>query len=133
MRVVIDTNVLVSGLLSPYGSAAEIMRMLVGGSLDILYDARILSEYEEVLSRPKFSFDKNKIGHLIEFITSFGIPISAAPLSRHLSDLDDEPFLEVAIAGKADALITGNTVHYPMKSRHKIHVLTPGQFLKRYF
>ena len=133
MRVVIDTNILVSGLLSPYGAAAKIIRMLVAGSLEILYDARIVSEYEEVLSRPKFSFDKDKIGDLIEFIISFGIPVSATPLSRRLPDPDDEPFLEVAIAGKADALITGNTVHYPMRSRNKTLVLMPGQFIKRYF
>ncbi len=133
MRVVIDTNVLVSGLLSPYGAAAEIVRMAVAGSLELLYDARIASEYEEVLSRPKFSFDKAKIGHLIEFIIHFGVPVSAAPLSRRLPDQDDEPFLEIAIAGKAECLITGNTAHYPMKSRQRILVFTPGQFLKRYF
>lgn len=133
MRVVIDTNVLVSGLLSPYGAAAEVVRMAVAGSLELLYDARIASEYEEVLSRPKFSFDKNYVGHLIEFIEHFGIPVSAAPLSRHLPDHDDEPFLEVAIAGKGECIITGNVAHYPIRSRRKIKVLTPRQFLNRYF
>jgi putative PIN family toxin of toxin-antitoxin system len=133
MRVVIDTNVLVSGLLSPYGAAAEIVRMLVAGSLELLYDARIVSEYEEVLSRPKFAFDKANIGHLIEFIIHFGVPVSAAPLSRHLPDKDDEPFLEVAIAGKGECLITGNSAHYPIRSRFKIRVLTPREFLNRYF
>lgn len=133
MRVVIDTNVLVSGLLSPYGAAGEIIRMLVAGSLDLLYDARIVAEYEEVLSRPKFSFDKAHISRLIEFISDFGIPISATPLSKHLPDKDDEPFLEVAIAGKGECLITGNAAHYPTKSCRKIQIFTPGQFLKRYF
>lgn len=133
MRVVIDTNVLVSGLLSPYGPAAEIVRMLVAGSLDLLYDARVISEYEEVLSRPKFSFEKTHIGCLIEFITHFGVPISATSLSRHLPDPDDEPFLEIAISGKAECLITGNIAHYPMRARRKIRVFTPRQFLNRYF
>lgn len=133
MRVVIDTNVLVSGLLSPYGASGEIVRMAVAGSLDLLYDARIVSEYEEVLSRPKFSFDKAHLDSLIEFITHFGIPVSATPLSRHLPDMDDEPFLEVAISGKAECLITGNAAHYPMKPKRKVQVLTPRQFLNRYF
>ena len=133
MRVVIDTNVLVSGLLSPYGPAAEIARMLVAGSVELLYDARIVSEYEEVLLRPKFSFDKVKVACLVEFITHFGIPVSAMPLPRHLPDPDDEPFLEVAIAGKGQCLITGNITHYPAKTRNKIRVLTPRQFLNRYF
>ena len=125
MRVVIDTNVIVSGLLSPYGTTAEIVRMIVAGSVDLLYDARIVSEYEEVLSRPKFSFDKASINCLIDFIMHFGIPVSATPLSVHLPDLNDEPFLEVAISGKAECLITGNVAHYPMRSRCKTHVLTP--------
>ena len=133
MRVVIDTNVLVSGLLSPYGAAAQIVRMAVAGSLDLLYDARIISEYEEVLSRPKFSFEKTHVSNLIEFITNYGIPVAAIPLSARLPHPDDAPFLEVAISGKAECLITGNLAHYPMRSIRKTRVLTPRRFLNRYF
>jgi uncharacterized protein len=133
MRVIIDTNVLVSGLLSPYGASAQIIRMTVAGSLDLLYDARIISEYREVLFRPKFSFEKSNVDTLIAFIEHYGIPIAATPLSMHLPDVDDEPFLEVAISGKAECLITGNAAHYPMKSKHKMRVLTPRQFINRYY
>ena len=133
MRVVIDTNVLVSGLLSPYGASAEIVRMTVAGSLELLYDARIISEYREVLLRPKFSFEKSHIYTLMEFIEHYGIPVAATPLSGHLPDVDDEPFLEVAISGKAECLITGNTTHYPMRLKNKMRVLTPRQFLNRYY
>ena len=133
MKVVIDTNVLGSGLLSPYGASAEIIRMLVSGAFDLLYDARIVSEYREVLLRPKFSFDKTRIGQLMDFISHFGVPVASLPLSRHLPDRDDEPFLEVAISGKAECLITGNTAHYPAGSRRKLKVLTPRQFLSRFF
>jgi len=133
MKVVIDTNVLVSGLLSPYGAAAEIVRMPAAGSFELLYDARIVSEYEEVLSRPKFSFKKTDVDHLMEFIGHFGIPVSAAPLSRHLHDRDDEAFLEVAISGKAECIITGNVTHYPAHSRGKVRAFAPRQFINRYF
>jgi len=133
MRVVIDTNVLVSGLLSPYGAAAEIVRMAVAGSLDLLYDARIIYEYEEVLSRPKFSFEKSRVDTLIEFIEHYGIQVAATPLSIHLPDVDDEPFLEVAISGKAECLITGNVAHYPIKSRRKMRIFAPRHFLNGYF
>lgn len=133
MRVVIDTNVLVSGLLSPYGASAEIVRMAVAGSLEILYDARIISEYEEVLSRSKFSFNKAHISYLMGYIAQYGIPVSSAPLSRHLPDVGDEPFLEVAIAGKGDCLITGNLAHYPIKARRKIRIITPRQFLNIFY
>ena len=133
MRVVIDTNVLVSGLLSPYGASAEIVRMIVAGALNLLYDARIIYEYREVLSRPKFSFEKPNVDILMEFIEHYGIPIAAMPLSVHLPDADDEPFLEVAISGKAECLITGNAAHYPMRPKRKTQVLTPRQFINRYY
>ncbi|MFH0764064.1 MAG: putative toxin-antitoxin system toxin component, PIN family [Candidatus Omnitrophota bacterium] len=133
MRVVIDTNVLVSGLLSPYGATGEIVRIAVAGSLDLLYDARIISEYEAVLSRPKFSFEKTRVDNLLEFITHYGIPVSAIPLSMHLPDPDDEAFLEVAISGKAECLITGNAAHYSMRPKRKVRILTPRRFLSMYF
>lgn len=133
MRVVIDTNVLVSGLLSPYGASAEIIRMMVAGSLDLLYDARIISEYREVLSRPKFLFEKSKVDILMEFIEHYGIPVAAMPLSLHLPDPDDKPFFEVAISGKAECLITGNVAHYPLRPGRKTRIFTPRRFLNRYF
>ena len=56
MRIVIDTNVLIAGLLSPYGPSAEVVRMTVE-KMQFCYDTRILLEYKETLSRKKFSFD----------------------------------------------------------------------------
>ncbi len=54
MKIVLDTNVLVSGLLTPFGPTGEIVRMVSAGELILAIDARILSEYQEVLHRPKF-------------------------------------------------------------------------------
>jgi putative PIN family toxin of toxin-antitoxin system len=133
MKVVIDTNVLVSGLLSAYSSSGEIVRMLAAGSIELLYDARIVSEYEDVLKRPKFSFDKDRAEDIIDYIRNFGVPVSAAPLARRLHHADDEPFLEVAISGKAECLITGNIAHFPGKQGSPMTVLTPRQFINRYF
>lgn len=133
MRVVLDTNVIVSGLLSPYGASGEVVRMLVAGSFELLYDARIVSEYEDVLRRPKFSFDGANVGSLIEFIVKIGIPVTATPLKKRLRDRFDEPFLEVAISGKADCLITGNLVHFPGRPVRNLRVISPRQFINRYF
>ena len=130
MRIVLDTNVLVSGLLTPFGSSGEIVRMVFSGELILCIDARILSEYKEVLNRPKFNFDKNKIAILIDFIMQYGQVVSSSPLKRPLPDPDDEPFLEVAIAGKVKILITGNKVHYPSVSRKGIKVLSPSEFIE---
>lgn len=129
MRLVIDTNILVSGLLSPYGAPAHIVRMMVAGAFDVCYDARILSEYEEVLNRPKFAFKKEEIESVLWYIEYFGYPVAATPLSRKLRDPFDEPFLEVAIAGGADYLLTGNISHFPPSACRGVRVLTPAQFL----
>jgi len=132
MIIVLDTNVLVSGLLSPFGSSGEIVRMVSAGKLILEYDSRILIEYQEVLNRSKFQFDKDQIGFLIDYIKKNGRVVSASPLNNRLPDPDDAPFLEVAIEGKAGYLITGNKVHYPAKFRRGIKVLSPTEFIDFY-
>ncbi len=132
MKIVLDTNVLVSGLLTPFGPSGEIVRMVSAGELILHVDARILSEYQEVLNRPKFQFDKDHVSILLNFIKIHGQFISGLPLKNHLPDLDDEPFLEVAIAGEVQSLVTGNSVHFPLSSREGVKVFSPKEFLEYY-
>jgi len=129
MKIVLDTNVLVSGLLTPFGPSGEIVRMVSAGELILCIDARILSEYEEVLHRPKFKFNKDHISILLDFIKQYGVFISSLPLKKRLPDPDDEAFLEVAISGKVRSLVTGNIVHYPPSSREDIKIFSPSEFL----
>jgi len=132
MNIVLDTNVLVSGLLTPFGPSGEIVRMVSAGKLILYIDARILSEYHEVLQRPKFKFNNDHIDTLISFIKHNGQFVSALPLKTSLPDPDDEPSLEVAIAGNVRSLITGNIVHYPSSHREGINILSPSEFLGYY-
>ena len=132
MIIVLDTNVIVSGLLTPFGSSGEIVRMISTGKLILEYDSRILLEYQEVLNRPKFQFDKDQIDSLIDYIRKNGQAVLPGPLNKNLPDLDDTPFLEVAIEGKAEYLVTGNKVHYPKKFREGIKVLSPTEFINIY-
>ncbi|MDP6116974.1 MAG: putative toxin-antitoxin system toxin component, PIN family [Planctomycetota bacterium] len=132
MRVVLDTNVLVSGLLSPFGPPAEIVRLVAVGKLKLCYDARILAEYREVLARPRFGFDSGKVDDLLEQISSEGELVTATPLSRHLPDPDDEPFLEVACGTAAECLVTGNLKHFPVRRRQGMTVLSPREFVDHY-
>lgn len=67
MKVALDTNVVVSGLLSPFGAPGEIVRMVASGALELCYDARILCEYRNVLLRPKFSFDQIHVDYFLYF------------------------------------------------------------------
>jgi putative PIN family toxin of toxin-antitoxin system len=132
MKVVLDTNVLVSGLLTPFGPSGEIVRILFSGELVLHLDARILSEYQDVINRPKFMFNKDQIAILVDFIKHYAQFMSSSPLKNRLPDPDDEPFLEVAIAGKVKSLITGNTAHYPVPLREGIDIHSPSKFIEFY-
>ena len=132
MKVVVDTNVLVAGLLSPFKAPGEIVRMTSAGLLKLCYDARILSEYESVLTRPRFGFSSPHVEALLEQIKACGFKIAAKPLETSLPDSDDEPFLEVAVSAKASCLITGNLKHYPVSARQSMKVLPPTDFMEFY-
>lgn len=132
MKVVVDTNVLVSGLLSPFGPPGEIVRMIASGTLRLCFDARILTEYADVLRRPKFQFRHEQIQALMEQIRTEGHVVGGEPLPVKLPDPTDEPFLEVAVAGDAQCLITGNTKHFPRGRCQGITVFSPSEFLDHY-
>lgn len=132
MKIVLDTNVIVSGLLHSFGSSGEIIRMVTSGELQLCYDARILSEYKEVLLRPKFSFNPPEVADLLIQIEACGFAVAAGPLAKRLPDSDDEPFLEVALAGGARYFVSGNTKHYPVKDRQGMAIVAPTQFLENY-
>ena len=132
MIVVVDTNVLVSGVLKPYSPAASILRMVVEGVIQPAYDLRILAEYREVLSRPKFNFGREIVTPLLDQIKGEGFLISASPLKSPLPDPADEPFLEVALAAGAAALITGNRRHFPRGSYGAVRILSPAESIKMF-
>jgi len=132
LRIVLDTNVLVSGLLSPFGPPGEIVRLVSDGSIALCVDARIVGEYEQVLARPRFSFDPDDVATLLDLIDSTAEMVAAHPLQIRLPDADDEPFLEVAIVACADCLVTGNTVHFPQDAWATATVLSPAEFMESY-
>jgi putative PIN family toxin of toxin-antitoxin system len=132
MNIVLDTNVLVAGFLSPFGSCGEIVRMVSSGRLKLSFDARILSEYYEVLRRQEFKFEEDKVVALLDYIEYGGHKVASSPLPHSLPDPDDEPFLEVAIAGQVGCLVTGNRVHFPPKRCLGVNVFSPNEFLNFY-
>lgn len=132
MNIVLDTNVLVSGLLSPFGPCGEIVRMVSSAELTLSFDARIITEYKEVLLRPKFKLEKDKIEALIDHILHRGLTVASSPLLRSLPDIGDEPFLEVAIAAKVVCIVTGNHVHFPPDLCMGVNVFSPSDFLTFY-
>ena len=132
MKVVLDTNVLISGLLTPFSPCGEIVRMAAAGELTLCLDARVLSEYGDVLRRPRFRFAPDLVAALLDQVSHAGVPVAASPLVASLPDPDDAAFLEVALAGSAACLITGNLKHFPAALRQGLTVLPPRDFLDYY-
>ena len=132
MRIVLDTNVIVSGMLNPHGKPGTILQMVVSRAVTICYDARIIDEYREVLLRPKFPISEAEVDATLEQIEAAGHLVTTTPLPQNLPDPDDEPFLEVALAGGAEYLVTGNVKHYPEDRHRGMRVVSPGEFVEAY-
>jgi putative PIN family toxin of toxin-antitoxin system len=130
MRLVLDTNVVVSGLLQPKGNPAQVLALVLAGSVQICYDQRVLAEYAEVLARPRFKFDQRRVREVLIKIEADGSAVDAtAERDLDLPDPDDEPFLAVALAGQADYLVTGNLADYPVERRRGCAVVSPAEFV----
>ena len=129
MKVVIDTNVLVSALLKPKSKPAKILRLVIQGNIEIIVNDHILAEYYEVPHRPKFRLNPKEVDIIMDFFHSFGIKPPALPQIIDLPDPSDAPFVEAAIAGRADAIVTGNQKHFPDEQCKGILVASPSEFL----
>ena len=129
MKIVLDANVLVSGILSPHGVPAAVLRALLTERVSLCFDERILSEYRGVLSRGKFDFDSELVAELLPFLEAAGFPTLAQPLDLALPDPSDQMFIEVAVFGQADFLVTGNLKHFPKSARQGIVVVPPRAFI----
>ncbi len=126
MLVVIDTNILVSALWSRNGAPARVLSMIISGTIIPCYDYRILSEYRDVLTRPKFKFSVGEVNALLEWIADNGQSVIAEPLNVDFTDEADKKFYEVAKFCQAK-LITGNIKHFPNDE----WVLTVSEFLEQ--
>jgi len=126
IKVVIDTNVLVSALWSKSGKSTQILTLVLNNSLIPCFNAEIMQEYQEVLARPHFVFRFSEAGaeEIIGKIKADGLSVVVKPSSTPFIDESDRVFYDVAIACSA-YLITGNTKHFPDKP----FVLPPSLFL----
>ena len=124
---VIDTNVLVSALITknPEAATAKVVRLLLDNGFVLLYDADIIAEYEDVLHRSKFPILPGVADALISFIIENGIEASRIDFAEPMPDEDDRVFYEVSLSEEDSFLVTGNLKHYPTSPR----VITPAQFI----
>jgi putative PIN family toxin of toxin-antitoxin system len=129
VEAVIDTNVLVSGLLRADGPTGEIIDCVFGNVVTPVFDDRILFEYRDVLARPKFSFPVPVVEDLLSAITIIGRQVIAAHTHAKLPDEKDRCFYECSLSTKSGILITGNRKHFPEYTCRGIRIYSPLEFL----
>ncbi len=127
----LDTNVVVSGLLNSFGAPGRVLDLALAGELTVAYDDRVLSEWREMLRRDKFGFSAADVESLLAFFEEEGLGTSPSPLGAELPDPGDLPFLEVAREAGA-TLVTGNLKHYPPEKREEVEVMAPAAYLERW-
>lgn len=130
MRVVLDTNVIVSGVLTPVGRPGQLLDLVLDGVLELIAEPRIVDEYRKVLHRPHLKLDRHQVGILLDVLEDIGIPVVGLPWPERLPDPDDEVFIAAAYAGQA-VLVTGNRVDYPEHCRRGVVVVSPRECLEQ--
>lgn len=127
-RVVLDTNVLVSGLLG--GTATEVIRRWRAGAFDLLLSENIMTEYEAVLSRPKFNLPTWVVQELLGYIRGKAEWVApSSEIEAVTRDPSDNKFLEAAITGQADWLVSGDQDLLDMEEYEGISIIPPHEFL----
>ncbi len=128
LRVVIDTNVLVSAVIKPAGLQRTVLLLAVTKPARLYVSRAILEEYREVLGRPELQIRKGLRQQLLQLIKNRSYTVVPAKRVEVASDPDDNIFLECADAAGADYLVTGNLKHFP-RFWKKTKIVTPREFV----
>ncbi len=129
IRVVLDTNVVVSAALQDEGLPAAILDLAVGGAIQLFISEFVFAEYKEILKRPRLKIAPARIARslaLIRKISRQVVPTSTLNVIEQ--DEPDNRFLECAYAAQADYFVTGNIKHFP-KTFERTKILTPREFI----
>jgi putative PIN family toxin of toxin-antitoxin system len=128
MKVVLDTNVLVSGLMTRTGTCAIVLNLLTDNRIRAVLDGRIADDYRRVCTDPRLGLDAEAVRDFLRFLGDCAENVTAVPVGADLPDRDDLPFLEVAAEANA-VLVTGNKRHFPERAVGAVHVVNPAEFL----
>ncbi|OGS00432.1 MAG: putative toxin-antitoxin system toxin component, PIN family [Elusimicrobia bacterium RIFCSPLOWO2_12_FULL_59_9] len=135
MRIVLDTNVLVSAALYPRRPMGRILLLAADGRLQVFVSPFVLWELERVLARPKIGFEPGKIRETLEALKEVAHVVQPkTKVDVIASHEPDNRILECALAAKADVLVTGDLKDIrPLGRFEGIEILTPREFLYKYF
>ena len=127
---VVDTNVIVSAMLSKKGDTATVLvfNKILSGDVIPMYSSGTMKEYRDVLTRKKFKFDTSAIMYMLSAIEKFGILVEPSATGILLPDMKDVPFYEIVMERRNDNpyLVTGNIKHFTSEK----FIVTPAEFLK---
>lgn len=128
--IVIDTNVLVSGLISRNKTSPPvgILKYLLAerGVIIPLYNDEIIKEYENVLKREKFNIEPKLVDDVIDRIKTIGISCERIESKEVFADANDIVFYEIALSKDDSYLVTGNIKHFPKVD----FVVTPAEMME---
>ena len=125
IRVVLDTNVWISGIFFSRGAPAQLLREWRDGTFEVVITAATLQELAKVLQRKTVQFAAP-----LEFVRDYARQVKAAPMPQGLSrDPQDDMLLAAAVAGQARFLVTGDQDLLVLNSFSKIRIVSPRQFL----
>lgn len=128
LRLVVDTNIVVSAALKPHGLQRTVLLLAVTKPARLYVTEPITAEYREVLGRPKMKIRKGLQHQLLALIRSHSYTVKPSRQLQVTPDPEDNKFLECADAARADYLVTGNQRHFP-KFWKKTKVITPREFI----
>ncbi len=128
LRLVIDTNVLVSAAIKPAGLQRTVFLIAISKPARLYVSHPILEEYSEVLARPELRIRKGLRLQLLQLIKNHGHTVVPTRQLEVTTDPADNIFLECADAARADYLVTGNQRHFP-RFWKKTKVVTPREFV----
>ena len=132
MKIVLDTNVIFTGLRSQKGASFCLLSLLPSRKFSITISVPLIIEYESVLMRGQLpaSISKKDIGDVIDFLCYIGSKQDIFFLWRPcLPDPSDDLVLEVAVAGDCDAIITYSKKHFKQAGKFELNVYDPKEFL----
>ena len=129
IRVVLDTNVVVSAHLNEEGLEATVFLLALSGRIVLCVSEPVLAEYAGVLRRRKFALDPSRIARSLETIRRASRKVRPKRSLTACLDPEDNRFLECAEAARAAYLITGNKRHFPSRWG-KTQVVNAREFLE---
>jgi uncharacterized protein len=128
LRLVVDTNILVSSVLKPKGFQRTILLLALTKPARLYVSEAILTEYREVLERPEFKIRKGLRLQLHQLLKNHAWLVTPKIKLEIAKDPDDNKFLECADAARADYLISGNSRHFPKFWKHT-KIVTSREFI----